>query len=358
MQPIRPIKRERATNLCTAATAAARQVMGTAMRRPTAIAIRLGATAIIAIAAAAVAHPSFAQAWPTKPIRLIVPFPPGGGTDLVARSVAARMSEGLGQPIVAENRGGAGGTIGADAVAKSAPDGYTIGIATTSTHPGALVLQKNVPYDPLASFTQIVLIARTSFVLLGSGTLPEKTLAELIANAKANPGKLNIANVGTSTIAYLLTQQLKQITGTQMVDVGYKGASQVYPDLISNQVSLFLDNPGASTPLVSAGKLKAFAVTGPTPSMPGVPSFDEAGIKGFDQSFWYGFVAPAGTPKAIVDRLHAEAARFVQSAEGKKEFAARSLEPAGDSPESFAATMRRDIEHFRTLARTLNVQPQ
>ncbi len=326
--------------------------------RPKSMATRLGITALIAFAAAVAGDPAFAQAWPAKPIRLIVPFPPGGGTDLVARSVAARMSEGLGQPIVAENRGGAGGTIGADAVAKSAPDGYTIGIATTSTHPGALVLQKNVPYDPLANFAPVVLIARTSFVLLGSGTLAPATLADLVAHAKANPGKLNIANVGTSTIAYLLTQQLKQLTGTEMVDVGYKGASQVYPDLISNQVSLFLDNPGASTPLVTAGKLKAFAVTGPTPSMPGVPSFGDAGIKGFDQSFWYGFVAPAGTPKAIVDRLHAEAAKFVQSADGKKEFASRSLEPVGDSPEAFAATMRQDIDRFRALARTLNVQPQ
>lgn len=302
--------------------------------------------------------PVHAQAWPAKPLRIIVPFPPGGGTDLVARSVAARLSEAIGQPIVAENRPGAGGTIGADAVAKSAPDGYTIGIATTSTHPGAVVLQKNVPYDPLTAFAPISLIARTSFVLLGSGALAANNLDELIAHAKANQGKLNIANVGTSTIAYLLTQQFKQLTATQMVDVGYKGSSQIYPDLISNQVNLFLDNPGASTPLVAAGKLKAYAVTGPTPSMPGVPSFATAGLQSFDQSFWYGLVAPAGTPKAIVDRLHAEAAKFVQSAEGKKEFAARSLEPVGESPEQFAAQMRQDIERFRALAKSLNIQPQ
>jgi tripartite-type tricarboxylate transporter receptor subunit TctC len=315
---------------------------------------RIAAGVVLAIASAQ----AVAQAWPTKPIRLIVPFPPGGGTDLVARSVAARVADAIGQPIIAENRAGAGGTIGADVVAKSPPDGYTIGIATTSTHPGAVALLKSVPYDPLAGFTPITLIARTSFVLLGSGTLPVSNLNELIAHARANAGKLNIANVGTSTIAYLLTQQFKQLTATQMVDVGYKGSSQVYPDLISNQVSLFLDNPGASTPLVNASKLKAFAVTGPTPSMPGVPSFADAGLKGFDQSFWYGFVAPAGTPKAIIDRLHAEAAKFVQSAEGKKEFAARSLEPAGESPEQFASTIRQDIERFRTLAQSLNIQPQ
>ena len=303
-----------------------------------------------------------AQSWPTHPIKLIVPFPPGGGTDLTARSVAVRLAETLGQPVVVENRGGAGGTIGADAVAKSAPDGYTIGIATSSTHPGAQVLQKNVPYDPLKSFAPITMIGSTSYVLLANPSVPANTIAELVAYAKANPGKLNIANVGTSTIGYLLTLQLRAITGTNMVDIGYKGASQAYPDLMGNQVSLFLDNPGASTPLVISGRLKAYAVTTPTPSLPGVPLFTEAGaavgLRTFDPSFWYGLVAPAGTPKPIVDRIQAETAKYVQSVEGKKEFAARSLEPAGSTPEQFAAVIQKDIERYSALARQLGVQPQ
>ena len=303
-----------------------------------------------------------AQGWPTHPVKLIVPFPPGGGTDLTARSVAARLSETLGQQVVVENRGGAGGTIGADAVAKSAPDGYTIGIATSSTHPGALVLQKNVPYDPLKSFAPISLIGSTSFVLLANPSIPAATVAELVAYAKANPGKLNVANVGTSTIGYLLTLQFKALTGTNMVDVSYKGASQAYPDLMGNQVSLFLDNPGASTPLVTSGRLRAYGVTTPTPSLPGVPLFTEAGasvgLRTFDASFWYGLVAPAGTPKAIVDRIQGETAKYVHSPEGRKEFAARSLEPVGSTPEQFAAAIQKDIERYGVLAKQLGLQPQ
>jgi tripartite-type tricarboxylate transporter receptor subunit TctC len=294
-----------------------------------------------------------AQTWPSRPLRMIVPFPPGGGTDLVSRSVAARLADALGQPVVVDNRPGAGGTIGADAVAKAAPDGYTIGTATSSTHPAAVVLQKGVPYDPIKSFAPITQVASTSYVLLGSSSLAPTTLGELISYAKANPGKLNFAHVGTSTLGYLMTLQLRALTGTEMQDVQYKGSAQIYPDLISGQVQLFLDNPGASTPLVSAGKLKAFAVTTPTPSMPGVPRFVEAGVKDYEPDFWYGVVAPAGTPKPIVERMQREIARYVQSAEGRKEFAARSLVPVGSTPEQFAASMQAELERFREIAARL-----
>lgn len=320
------------------------------------------AAAFCALALAFAAGTAFAQAWPSRALKIIVPFPPGGGTDLVARSVAARLGEALGQPVVAENRPGAGGTIGTDAVAKAAPDGYTIGIATSSTHPAAVVLQKGVPYDPLKNFAPITMVASTSYVLVASPALPAANLAELIAFAKANPGKLNFANVGTSTLGYLLSLQLKALTGTQLLDVSYKGSSQIYPDLMSNQVSVFLDNPGASTPLVNAGRLKAFGVTTPTPSMPGVPLFKDVGaavgLSGFDSVFWYGLVAPAGTPRAVIDRIQDETRKYVQSADGRKEFAARSLEPVGDTPEQFAAAMQKDVERFTALAKQLNVQPQ
>lgn len=303
---------------------------------------------------------AFAQTWPSHALKFIVPFPPGGGTDITARLVAAKLADALGQPVVVENRGGAGGMIGSEAVARATPDGYTIGIATSSTHPGALVLQKSVPYDPLQSFAPITMIGNTSYVLIGSAALPAANLAELIAYAKANPGKLNIANVGASTLGFLLTQQLKSLSGTQMVDVGYKGSSQVYPDLFGNQVSLMLDNPGASTPLVASGRLKAFAVTSPTPSMPSVPLFSEAGagvgLGSFDTTFWYGLVAPAGTPKAIVDRIQSETAKYVHGEEGRKAFAARSLQPVGSTPEAFAAAIQKDIATFSALAKQLGLQ--
>jgi tripartite-type tricarboxylate transporter receptor subunit TctC len=313
-----------------------------------------------ALALAFAAGTAFGQAWPTHPVKLIVPFPPGGGTDVVARSVATQLTLALGQPVVVENRPGAGGTIGANAVATAPPDGYTIGIATSSTHPAALVLQKDVPYHPLRSFEPITLIANTSYVLLGSPTLPSGNLAELLAHAKANPGKLNLANVGTSTLGYLLSLQMKALSQTRMLDVPYKGASQIYPDLISNQVSLFLDNPGASTPLVLAGRLKAYAVTTPTSSLPGVPLFSEAGasagLRDFDSTFWYGLVAPAGTPRAIVERIQAETTRYVNGTEGRKEFATRSLEPVGSTPEEFAAVIRKDIERLTALAKQLDIE--
>jgi tripartite-type tricarboxylate transporter receptor subunit TctC len=323
---------------------------------------RLRVLPALALALAFAAGPLGAQSWPTQPIKLIVPFPPGGGTDGVARAVAQGLTAELGQPVVVENKAGAGGTIGANAVATAPSDGYTIGLATSSTHPAAMVLQKNVPYHALKSFVPVTQIASTSYVLIGSPTLPASNLAELIAHAKANPGKLNFANVGTSTLGYLLSMQLKALSGTQIVDVGYKGSSQVYPDLMTNQVQLFLDNPGASTPLVAAGKMKAFAVTTPTPSMPGVPLFSEAGktvgLGGFDSEFWYGIVAPAGTPAAIVERLQSATARYVNSAEGRKAFAARSLEPVGSTSAQFAATIEKDIDRFAALAKQFNIQPQ
>ena len=308
---------------------------------------------LAALLCCALASAAQAQAWPTHAIKLIVPFPPGGGTDLVSRSVAARLAEALGQPVVVENRPGAGGTIGADALAKAAPDGYTIGTATSSTHPAALALLKDVPYDPVKSFSPITQVASTSYVLIGSPKLPASTLPELIAYAKANPGKLNMAHVGTGTLGYLMTLQLRALTGTEMQDIQYKGSAQVYPDLMSGQVELFLDNPGASTPLVISGRLKAFAVTTPTPSMPGVPRFADLGLAEFDADFWYGVVAPAGTPKAIVDRIQRELARYVRSPEGHREFEARSLVPMGTTPEQFAAAMQAETERFRSLAARL-----
>ena len=294
-----------------------------------------------------------AQTWPTKPLRMIVPFPAGGGTDLVARAAAAKLSDALGQPVVVENRPGAGGTIGASAVANAAPDGYTIGVATSSTHPAALALLKDVPYDPVKSFAPITQVASTSFVLVASPSLPANTFEELVTYAKANPGKLNFANVGTGTLGYLMTQQLRALTGTDMVDVQYKGSAQVYPDLMSGQVQLFLDNPGASTPLVASGRLRAYGVTTPTPSMPGVPRFTEMGLADFQPDFWYGLVAPAGTPKPIVDRMYQVIERWVKSPEGRRELDSRSLVPMGTTPDEFAAAMRAETERFRALGARL-----
>jgi tripartite-type tricarboxylate transporter receptor subunit TctC len=303
-----------------------------------------------------------AKTYPNRPVRLIIAQTTGSSVDTLSRVLAAKLGEALGQQIVADNRGGAGGTIGAEIAAHAAPDGYTLLATSTGVQVISPQIYKKLNYQPVKDFAQISLFAVTQNVLVMNPGLPLNSVKELIAYAKANPGKLNFANVGTSTLGYLLSLQLKALTGTQMLDVSYKGSSQIYPDLMSNQVSVFLDNPGASTPLVNSGRLKAYGVTTPTPSMPGVPLFTDVGksvgLGSFDSSFWYGLVAPAGTPKAIVDRIQAETRKYVQSAEGRKEFATRSLEPVGDTPEQFSAAIQKDVERFTALVKQLNIQPQ
>jgi tripartite-type tricarboxylate transporter receptor subunit TctC len=302
--------------------------------------------------------PAAAQTWPNKPIRLVVPFPAGGGTDVVARTIANGISEGLGQSIVVDNRGGAGGTLGADIVAKAAPDGYTIGIATSSTHPAAVVLQKDVPYDPVKSFAPITLIGTTPYILVASPEFPAKTLSEFVANAKANPGKVNFASVGATTLGYLLTEQFKLLAGIDMLHVPYRGASQAYPDVMANRVNVFLDNPTGSAGLIKDGRLRAYAVTQKSAVLPDVPTFAEAGVPGFDAVFWYGYVAPAGTPPAIVERIQREVAKFVNSPAGKADLASKDISPVASTPADFAKTIATDAANFKTLADKAGVKPE
>lgn len=315
---------------------------------------------IALVFAALVSQAAIGQSWPERPIRLIVPFPSGGGTDAVARTVADNLSRGLGQTVVVENRPGAGGTIGASAVANSKPDGYTIGLATSSTHPAAKILRNDLPYDPIASFTPVSLIGSTAYVLAASPELKARSLAEFVAYAKAHPGELNFANVGVTTLGYLLSLQFQELTGTKFLHVSYKGSSQVYPDLISGRVSLFLDNPGTSTALINSGKLISYGVSIPTPAIVNVPLISDAGkqqgLANFNPDFWYGIVAPAGTPKTIVDRLQTELARYVNSEAGKKDFALLSLQPIGSTPNAFAERIASDIAHFTKLASTTDVK--
>ncbi len=320
-------------------------------RRPLMRHALLGCTLLLAATSAC------AQAWPAKPIRMIVPFPPGGGTDLVGRAVANRLSEGTGQPVVVDNRGGAGGVIGSDIVAKSAPDGYTLGIATSSTHPVAGLVQK-VPYDALKSFAPVTLAGVTPYILVAAPALPAASIAEFIAHMKNNPGKVNVAHVGTGTLGYLLTEAFKSATGTDMVAVPYKGSALVYPDLVSNRVQVFFDNPVASAPQVKAGRLKALAVSLPTALLPSVPTLAQAGVKGFDVGFWYGVVAPAGTPRAIVERAQRVIAQGLNSTSGKAELAQLAVDPVASTPDQFTATIRSDIERWGAVARRLGLKPE
>lgn len=314
---------------------------------------RLVAAALLA----ALALPAAAQDWPQRAVRLVVPFPPGGGTDVVSRIVAQRLSEAIGQPVVVENRGGAGGAIGSEAVAKAAPDGYTIGTATSSTHPAAVALRRDVPYDPVRDFAAITMIGVTPYVLVGGPAARGETLAAFLADARSRPGEVNYASVGTSTLGYLLTRELESLTGTRMTHVPYRGSSAVYPDLLNGTVAVLLDNPTGSAGLVRDGKLRAFAITRRSPVLPQVPTFAEAGVPGFEAVFWYGLVAPAGTPAPIVGRIQSVLAQHFLGA-GRAELAAKDVEPVMSAPAEFARAIAADATAFRATAERLGLQPQ
>ncbi|MDB5414297.1 MAG: hypothetical protein JWR10_2632 [Rubritepida sp.] len=310
-------------------------------------------------AATALATPALAQdVWPSRPIRCIVPLPPGGGTDATARIAMRRLTEALGVPVVIENRPGAGGMVGTEAVARAAPDGYTIGIATSSSHPVAPIFRRDLPYDPVTSFTPITLLGNTPYVLIGGPSAGAADFPSLLARIRANPGRVIYASVGITTLGYLLTRQLELLAGIEMQHVPYRGSSQVYPDLMNGTVALLLDNPPASAALVRDGKLTAYAVSRPSVLLPQVASFESFGIHGFDAAFWYGLVAPAGLPPAMAARMQQALAQAFLHGPGKAEMEAMDITPAMPTPADFAKIIADDTQSWRALAQRLNIQPE
>ena len=317
----------------------------------------------VALIAALVPALALAQAFPSRVVKIVVPFPEGDRADLVGRAVAASLARALAVPVQVENRPGDDGIIGSDAVAKSAPDGYTLGIATSNTHPVAAVLRRSLPYDAMKSFAPITLVAVAPYVLVADPALPAANLKELSAYTWAHPDKVKFANVGTLTLGYLLSHDLRARIELRTTDVTYKDASQIYPALNAGQVSLFLENPGASsTWLVNGGKLRAYGATIRAPSMPGVPLFTNLGdirLLNFNWSFWYGLVAPAGTPKAVVERIHAEMAKYLHSPLGREDFQKLGLVVSGEGPEMFGPYyIQAQILQFATIASRLGRGPQ
>jgi tripartite-type tricarboxylate transporter receptor subunit TctC len=292
------------------------------------------------IAALALAVPSGAQspAYPTKPVRLVVPFPPGGATDLIARDVAQKLSEVWGQSVVVDNRPGAGGNIGTELVAHAAPDGYTLEMGTVGTHAINASLYAKIPFDHVKDFAPVVLVAGVPNVLEVNPSLPINSVQELIAYAKANPGKLNFASSGSGTSIHLSGELFKVMAGVEMTHVPYKGSSPALQDLIGGRVQLMFDNLPPSLPQIKAGKLRALAVTSATraPALPDVPTISESGLPGFEASSWFGILAPAGTPPAIIAKINGEVVKWLASPEGKEKLAAIGANAAGGSPEDFA----------------------
>jgi len=298
--------------------------------------------ALLAIVAAAVAAPfTFAQGaatYPAKPVRLVVPFPAGGTTDILARAVAQRLSEAWGRQVIVDNRPGAGGNIGSDLVAKAAPDGYTLLMGTVGTHAINPSLYKNMPYDHVKDFAPVILVAGVPNVLVVNPSLPVHSVTELIAYAKANPGKLNFASSGNGTSIHLSGELFKAMTGVEMTHVPYKGSAPALTDLIGGQVQLMFDNLPSSLPFIKAGKLRALAVTSGAraAALPDLPTLAESGLPGFEASSWFGVLAPAGTSRDIVAKLNGAIAGWLASPEAKEKLLAQGAIAAGGTPEDFA----------------------
>ena len=299
---------------------------------------RLAMGALLAFSALAAAPMAGAQAYPAKPIRIVVPFPPGGATDILARAVAQKLTDAWGQAVVVDNRPGAGGNIGSEIVAKAAPDGYTLEMGTVGTHAINASLYAKMPYDHVKDFAPVILVAGVPNVLVVNPSLPVSSVQELIAYAKANPGKLNFASSGSGTSIHLAGELFKVMAGVQMTHIPYKGSAPALQDLIGGQVQLMFDNLPPSLPHIKAGKLRALAVTSATRSsaLPDTPTIAESGLPGFEASSWFGVLAPAGTPPAIIARLNAEIGAWLASAEAKEKMLALGANIGGGSPEDFA----------------------
>jgi tripartite-type tricarboxylate transporter receptor subunit TctC len=293
------------------------------------------------------------QAYPSKPIRLVVPFPAGGSLDVVARAIGQKLTEAWGQPVVIDNRPGAGGNIGADLVAKSAPDGYTILEGALSTHAVNVSLYGKMPYDPIKDFAPITLVAVTPNVLVLSASFPVNSVPELLAYARANPGKLSFGSGSNGSAGHLAGELFKTEAGVDMVHIPYKGGAPALQALLAGDTQLMFDNLANSAAQLKAGKLKALAVTTAKRSslMPELPTLSETGLPGFDIYTWWGFMAPAGTPKEIVAKWNAEVTRILNSPEMKAFFAQQGAEPAPDSPEQFAALISSEISKYAKIVK-------
>jgi tripartite-type tricarboxylate transporter receptor subunit TctC len=304
-------------------------------------------------ALALLACSSFAQtAWPAKPIKLVVPFPPGGGTDFVARLVAEKLTTQAGWVIVIDNKPGAGGNTGADSVAKAAPDGLTIVVGTVGTHAINGALYAKMPYDMVKDFAPVTLLATTPNLLVINNEVPAKTLAEFIALGKRE-GKMTFASSGSGTSIHVSGELFKTMTGIDMTHVPYKGRATAIPDLLGGRVTMMFDNMPSSLPLVKEGKLRALGVTSlkRSPAAPEIPTIAEQGLPGFDAVSWFALFAPAGTPKPFIDRLQGEVKKILASPDIAKKLAEAGLDAVGSTPEELAAYQRAEIAKWAKVVR-------
>src|SRR5207244_2883607 len=315
------------------------------------------AALLLAVLISSFAH---AQGYPSRPARLIVPFPPGGSTDILSRALGQKLAERLGQPVLIDNGPGAGGSIGSEAAAKAAPDGHTLLMGQLGPLAVSPAIYKNLPYDPVKSFAPVSLMAIVPSVLVVNPQVPAASAAELIAYARANPGKLTYGSAGSGSTSHLTTEYFKLATGTDILHVPYKGVGPMLTDLISGQLSMGINGAPAVMSHVNSGRLRALAVTGLTrlPSLPQIPTLDESGVKGFDASGWYGILAPAGTPREIVAKLNAEIRRIMQTPDLRARLDNEGAIPAAGSSEEFAAFIVTEIARWGAVLKRAGIEAQ
>jgi tripartite-type tricarboxylate transporter receptor subunit TctC len=314
----------------------------------------LGVTAtVIAATHGLPTHAQRTGVYPNHPVKLIVPFPPGGPLDIIGRAIAQKVSDAWGESVVVDNRPGAGGNIGADIVAKSPPDGYTILMGALSTHAVNPSLYASMPYDPIKDFAPITLVAITPNVLVVNASLPVSSAKEFIAYAKANQGKLAFGSGSNGSAGHLAGELFKVDTGSDMVHIPYKGGAPAIQALLAGDTQLMFDNLANAMPYVKAGKLKALAVTTAQRSKlaPDLPTMAEAGLPGFDISTWFGLFAPAGTPKEIIAKWNAEVTKILSSPEMRERLTAQGAEAAPTTPEAFAAFVKTEIPKYARIVK-------
>jgi len=315
--------------------------------------------AALFLCAAGLSHAQSNSVYPAKPIHLIVPFPPGGGNDTVARAIAQQISPELGQPVVIDNKPGAGGAVGAELAAKSAPDGYTLFLAGVGSH----VVNPNVhkvPYDPVKDFAPITLIASAPSVLVVNPKVPAQNIAEFTAYARANPGKLNYASNGAGSAAQLAAAMYETMAGVKMVHVPYKGIAPALTDLLGGEVQLMFGTVVALVPHIQAGKLRALAVTGKKRSalLPDVPTLRESGLPEYEAGSWYGIEAPAGTPRPIIEQLNAVIVKALRQPDVAKRLATEGAEVIGSTPEEFGAHIKAEVERVGRIVRAAGIKAE
>ncbi|HEY4373383.1 MAG TPA: tripartite tricarboxylate transporter substrate binding protein [Burkholderiales bacterium] len=308
------------------------------------------------------AVPAYAQQYPNKPIRVVVPFPPGNASDVTARAMSDKLQQRLGQTLIVDNRAGAQGNIGVDAVAKAAPDGYTILVTSLSPIVITPSVSKNTPYDPVRDLAPVAMIGYTGMILVASAQFPASNVKDLVAYIKANPGKTTYASLGSGTLSMLAMEMFKRASGVEALHVPYKGSSQALTDLLGGQVTLMIDGMTSSYGQVKAGKLKALAIASQQRSSfaPNIPTMRESGIPGlanFDIAGWVGVLAPAGTPKPIVERLNAELNQITQQPDFKERATAAGLElypPA--TPDQFGTFIKGELARYRETSKALHIE--